>query len=96
MGLEAHLTLLQRRVVLMPSPPLVPPPLVIPLQAAFMVMGHLGGKLLLFQSSVPSLGVAKVKNRENLTLYGTEREHSLRNPEVRAHLGQAEVRCCTA
>jgi len=51
------------------------------LQAAFMVMNHIGGKLLLFQSSVPSLGVGRVKNRENPALYGTEREPTLRNPE---------------
>ncbi|GIL72053.1 hypothetical protein Vretimale_545 [Volvox reticuliferus] len=51
------------------------------LQAAFMVTSHIGGKLLLFQSSVPSLGVGKVKNRENPSAYGTEREPALRNPD---------------
>eukprot|EP00198_Chlamydomonas_reinhardtii_P012637 XP_001701974.1 COP-II coat subunit [Chlamydomonas reinhardtii] len=51
------------------------------LQAAFMVSSHIGGKLLLFQSSVPSLGVGRVKNRENPSAYGTEREPGLRNPD---------------
>ena len=39
-----------------------------------MVTSHIGGKLLLFQSAIPSLGVGKVKARENLAAYGTERE----------------------
>ncbi|KAG2501034.1 hypothetical protein HYH03_000853 [Edaphochlamys debaryana] len=51
------------------------------LQAAFMVASHIGGKLLLFQSSVPFLGVGKVKNRDNPSAYGTEREPALRNPD---------------
>ncbi|GLC34598.1 hypothetical protein PLESTB_001244000 [Pleodorina starrii] len=51
------------------------------LQAAFMVTSHIGGKLLLFQSSVPSLGVGKVKSREAPAAYGTEREPALRNPD---------------
>ncbi|KXZ41961.1 hypothetical protein GPECTOR_234g547 [Gonium pectorale] len=51
------------------------------LQAAFMVASHIGGKLLLFQSSVPSLGVGKAKQRDNPSLYGSEREPSLRNPD---------------
>lgn len=46
-----------------------------------MVSSHLGGKLLLFQSSVPSLGVGRVKARDNPQLYGTEREPGLRNPD---------------
>jgi len=51
------------------------------LQAAFLVMNHIGGKLLMFQHGVPSVGVGKLKARENLALYGTEREPTLRNPE---------------
>jgi protein transport protein SEC24 len=52
------------------------------MQAAFLVMGHVGGKLLLFQAGMPSLGPGKLKaSRENLNLYNTEREPSLRNPE---------------
>ena len=44
-------------------------------------MNHIGGKLLMFQHGVPSVGVGKLKARENLALYGTEREPTLRNPE---------------
>lgn len=51
------------------------------LQAAFLVMSHLGGKMLLFQGSAPTLGAGKFKAREQLAAYGTEREAALRNPE---------------
>lgn len=51
------------------------------LQAAFLVTSYVGGKLLLFQHSTPTLGVARTKARENLALYGTEREHTLRSPD---------------
>jgi protein transport protein SEC24 len=52
------------------------------LQAAFMAMSHVGGKLLLFQGSPPSLGAGKVKpGRDNPSLYGTDREPSLRAPD---------------
>lgn len=46
-----------------------------------MVMGHLGGKMLLFQGSAPSLGPGKFKAREALAAYGTDKEAALRNPE---------------
>ena len=46
-----------------------------------MVMAHLGGKLLVFQSSAPSLGIGKVKNRDVANLYNTEREPTIRQPE---------------
>lgn len=52
------------------------------LQAAFLVMGHVGGKLLLFQAGLPTLGAGKLKpGRDALNLYNTEREPQLRNPE---------------
>jgi len=51
------------------------------LQAAFLVMQHIGGKLLLFQAAVPSSGVGKTKNRDNLASYGTDREGAIRSPE---------------
>lgn len=45
-------------------------------------MSHVGGKLLLFQAGLPSLGAGKVKpSRENLNLYNTDKEPTLRNPE---------------
>lgn len=45
----------------MPTPrPAQLPPVPSSLQAAFMVMQHIGGKMLLFQASAPSVGVGKV------------------------------------
>lgn len=51
------------------------------LQAAFLVMNHIGGKLLLFQAAAPSLGIGRIKARDNPALYGTDRECSLRTPD---------------
>ncbi|XP_055806658.1 protein transport protein SEC24 A isoform X1 [Solanum dulcamara] len=52
------------------------------LKTAFMVMNQLGGKLLIFQSSLPSLGVGRLKLRgDDLRVYGTDKEHTLRVPE---------------
>eukprot|EP00882_Tetradesmus_deserticola_P026169 GHRQ01028822.1.p1 GENE.GHRQ01028822.1~~GHRQ01028822.1.p1 ORF type:complete len:129 (-),score=34.70 GHRQ01028822.1:343-729(-) len=45
-------------------------------------MSHVGGKLLLFQAGLPTLGSGKLKpSRDNLNLYNSDREPSLRNPE---------------
>ncbi|XP_050263060.1 protein transport protein Sec24-like At3g07100 [Quercus robur] len=52
------------------------------LKAAFMVMSQLGGKLLIFQNTLPSLGVGRLKLRgDDLRVYGTDKEHMLRIPE---------------
>ncbi|KAF5727595.1 protein transport protein Sec-like [Tripterygium wilfordii] len=52
------------------------------LKAAFMVMSKLGGKLLVFQNSLPSLGVGRLKLRgDDPRVYGTDKEHMLRIPE---------------
>ncbi|KAI3676429.1 hypothetical protein L1987_86038 [Smallanthus sonchifolius] len=52
------------------------------LKAAFMVMSQLGGKLLIFQSTLPSLGVGRLRLRgDDLHVYGTDKEHALRIPE---------------
>ncbi|MBA0687488.1 hypothetical protein Goari_015019, partial [Gossypium aridum] len=51
-------------------------------KAAFMVMSQLGGKLLIFQNTLPSLGVGRLKLRgDDLRAYGTDKEHLLRLPE---------------
>jgi protein transport protein SEC24 len=59
-------------------------------------MGHVGGKLLLFQAGLPSLGPGKLKpSRDNLNLYNTEREAQLRNPEdpfFKRYAGEASSR----
>ncbi|XP_059297157.1 protein transport protein SEC24 A-like isoform X2 [Lycium ferocissimum] len=52
------------------------------LRAAFMVMSQLGGKLLIFQHSLPSLGVGRLRLRgDDIRVYGTDKEHILRIPE---------------
>lgn len=47
-----------------------------------MVMNHIGGKLLLFLSSPPTIGIGRLRaQRDNAALYGSDREHQLRTPE---------------
>lgn len=47
-----------------------------------MVVKHIGGKILLFLASPPTVGVGRLKaQRNNTTLYGSDREHLLRVPE---------------
>jgi protein transport protein SEC24 len=42
---------------------------------------HIGGKLLLMQTCLPSLGTGSLKARENPRLLGTDMEHTLLNAE---------------
>ncbi|ESQ49323.1 hypothetical protein EUTSA_v10019975mg [Eutrema salsugineum] len=52
------------------------------LRAAFMVMNQLGGKLLIFQNSIPSLGAGRLKLRgDDPRVYGTDKEYALRVAE---------------
>ncbi|CAN6888267.1 unnamed protein product [Brassica oleracea] len=52
------------------------------LKAAYMVMNQLGGKLLIFQNSLPSLGVGRLKLRgDDPRVYGTDKEYTLRVAE---------------
>ncbi|CAH2054702.1 unnamed protein product [Thlaspi arvense] len=52
------------------------------LRAAFMVMNQLGGKLLIFQNSLPSLGAGRLKLRgDDPRVYGTDKEYTLRVAE---------------
>ncbi|KAL0288627.1 UNVERIFIED_CONTAM: protein transport protein Sec24-like [Sesamum angustifolium] len=52
------------------------------LKAAFTVMGQLGGKLLIFQNTLPSLGVGRLRLRgDDIRVYGTDKEPALRAPE---------------
>jgi len=48
------------------------------LRSVYMAMSHIGGKLLLFQSTLPSIGVGRLRARDDARLYGTEKEASLR------------------
>lgn len=46
------------------------------------LQSQLGGKLLIFQNTLPTLGVGRLKLRgEDFRVYGTDREHALRLPE---------------
>ena len=51
------------------------------LSSAKRVISSLGGKLLLFQSSLPSIGDGTLKPRENPRMMGTDKEHLLLMPE---------------
>lgn len=51
------------------------------LQTVFLIMKGTGGKLLVFQSAPPSVGVGRTKHRDNPAAYGTEREALTRKPE---------------
>eukprot|EP00271_Cylindrocystis_brebissonii_P021942 TRINITY_DN8176_c0_g1_i1.p1 TRINITY_DN8176_c0_g1~~TRINITY_DN8176_c0_g1_i1.p1 ORF type:complete len:1122 (-),score=208.46 TRINITY_DN8176_c0_g1_i1:465-3830(-) len=52
------------------------------LKATYMIMSQLGGKLLVFQSTLPSLGPGRLRLRgEDPRMYGTDREHSLRTTD---------------
>jgi len=51
------------------------------MKAAFEMMKNIGGKIMLFASALPSQGVGKLKNREDMKLIGTDKETSLLNAE---------------
>lgn len=49
---------------------------------ACLLQNQLGGKLLIFQNTLPSLGVGRLRLRgDDLRAYGTDKEHALRIPE---------------
>ena len=42
----------------------------------------MGGKVLLFQATLPSVGAGRLRTRaDDARVYGTEREHVIRGPE---------------
>lgn len=48
----------------------------------FYCQSQLGGKLLIFQNSLPSLGIGRLRLRgDDIRVYGTDKEHTLRVPE---------------
>ncbi|KAJ4838150.1 hypothetical protein Tsubulata_035239 [Turnera subulata] len=52
------------------------------LKAAFSVMNQLGGMKLIFQNTMPSLGIGRLKLRgDDVRVYGTDKERALRLPE---------------
>ncbi|EQC35877.1 hypothetical protein SDRG_06627 [Saprolegnia diclina VS20] len=50
------------------------------IRAAFRLMTALGGKMLVFQSSLPTTGQGALKHRDDPRLLGSEKEQSLLNP----------------
>lgn len=44
------------------------------LTAAYRVMGHIGGKMVVFLSNLPSIGDARLKHRDNPRTLGTDKE----------------------
>ena len=46
-------------------------------EAAYKVMRHIGGKMVVMQSSLPSLGAGRLRHRENPKMLGGELEHTL-------------------
>jgi protein transport protein SEC24 len=51
------------------------------LLAAKRVIQHVGGKLLLFQSTLPTIGEGALKMRDNPRLLGSDKEHTMLNAE---------------
>jgi protein transport protein SEC24 len=51
------------------------------LNAAKRVIQNVGGKVMLFQTSLPSIGEGTLKPRENPRMLGTDKEHMLLNAE---------------
>lgn len=49
--------------------------------AAKRVIQNVGGKLILCQTALPTLGEGLLKQRENPRLLGTDKEHHLLSPE---------------
>ena len=51
------------------------------LQAAYAISQHIGGKVLVVQAALPSLGPGKLKAREGPRMLGGEQEHTLFAPD---------------
>lgn len=55
---------------------------ILELRVGLFFQSQLGGKLLVFQHTLPSLGVGRLKLRgDDPRIYGTEKEHLLRGTE---------------
>ncbi|RKO83219.1 Sec23/Sec24 trunk domain-containing protein, partial [Blyttiomyces helicus] len=63
--------------------------------AAYSALKDHGGKLIIFQTSLPTVGPGALKNREDIKLLGTDKERNLYEPQEYfwKKLGQD---CCTA
>jgi protein transport protein SEC24 len=52
------------------------------LDAAFHIMQHIGGKMVVCSGCLPTLGAGKLKPREGPKMLGSDKEHSLLAPEA--------------
>lgn len=52
------------------------------LDAAFSVMQHIGGKMVVLSTSLPSIGPGKLKQREVPKMLGSDKEHTLLAPDA--------------
>lgn len=63
------------------------------IQAAFMAMSHVGGKLLVFQSCLPTLGAGRLMNRDDTRASPeASKEHLLRGP-VDSYFKKTSAEC---
>ena len=51
------------------------------LQCGYKVMQHIGGKMCVAVSALPSSGIGRLKHRDAVKLYGTDAEHKLLAPQ---------------
>lgn len=61
------------------------------LEAAYQVMHHIGGKMCLFQSTLPSTGLGRLKNREDPKAVETEAESKLLTCQDEFYRGKANL-----
>jgi protein transport protein SEC24 len=59
------------------------------LVAAYRIMSHIGGKMCVFVSNLPSAGEARLKHREDLRKMGTPEEHHQLNPDEQWYKSKA-------
>ena len=52
------------------------------LEAAYLLSQHIGGKMLVIQATLPSLGTGRLKPREAPRTLGTDKEHALLSPDT--------------
>lgn len=51
-------------------------------QVAALALADTGGKVLIMQSAIPTIGVGKLEHRDDATLYSTDKEKDLYMPQV--------------
>ncbi|KAK4053239.1 COPII subunit [Microbotryomycetes sp. JL221] len=52
------------------------------LQAAFKLVSHVGGKIMVLSATLPNIGPGCLKNREDSKVLGTSKESSLLQPQI--------------